>query len=81
MLEVFLSYVFDSSVLEIVYKKDVDMNNMFRNLLGDRFTRVNNELIDKMWDKIDTNEFTSIVLTKNYTLYSTANWSRKNDTI
>lgn len=81
LLEVFLSYVFDSSVLEIVYKKDVDMNNMFRNLLGDRFTRVNNELIDKMWDKIDTNEFTSIVLTKNYTLYSTANWSRKNDTI
>ena len=40
-----------------------------------------NELIEKMWAKIDTQEFVNKILTKNYTLYSIDNWSRKNDSI
>ena len=39
-------------------------------LLEERFVRVSNELIEKMWAKIDTQEFVNKILTKNYTLYS-----------
>ena len=81
LLEVFFSYVFDSRVLEIAHKQDADMNSIFKNLLQDRFIRVNNELVEKMWAKVDPKEFTDRVLTQNYTLYSIGNWSRKNDMI
>ena len=64
LLEVFLSYVFDSRVLEVVYKQDVNTNSMFKQLLEERFFRVSSELIEKMWAKIDTNEFINKVLTK-----------------
>ena len=57
------------------------MNSIFKNLLQDRFIRVNNELVEKMWAKVDPKEFTDRVLTQNYTLYSIGNWSRKNDMI
>lgn len=77
LLEVFLSYVFDSKVLEIAYKQDVNTNNMFKRLLEERFVRVSNELLEKMWSKIDAQEFISKVLTQNHTLYSIRNWSRK----
>ncbi len=79
LLEVFLSYVFDSRVLEMVYRQDVNTNSMFKQLLEDRFIRVSNELIEKMWTKIDTEEFIKVVLVKNYTLYSIDNWSRKEE--
>ena len=81
LLEVFLSYVFDDRVLEIAYKQDVNTNNMFKQLLGDRFIRVSNDLLDKMWAKIDTNEFINKVLRQNYTLYSIDNWTRKEEAI
>lgn len=81
LLEVFLSYVFDNKVLEVAYKQDVNTSNMFKQLLEERFVRVSNELIEKMWAKIDTQEFVNKILTKNYTLYSIDNWSRKNDSI
>ena len=81
LLKVFLSYVFDNKVLEVAYKQDVNTSNMFKQLLEERFVRVSNELIEKMWAKIDTQEFVNKILTKNYTLYSIDNWSRKNDSI
>lgn len=81
LLEVFLSYVFDSRVLEVAYKQDVNTTNMFKQLLEERFVRVSNELIEKMWAKIDTQEFVNKILTQNYALYSIDNWSRKDDTI
>ena len=77
LLEVFFAYVFDSSVLEVAYKQDVNTNNMFKRLLEERFIRVSNELIEKMWAKIDAQDFVDKVLTQNYTLYSIDNWSRK----
>lgn len=75
----FKDYVFDSRVLEVVYSQDVNMNSMFKQLLENRFIRVSNELIEKMWIRIDKNEFIDKVLVKNYTLYSIDNWSRKDD--
>lgn len=77
LLEVFLTYVFDNKILEIAYSQDVNMNSMFKQLLDNRFIHVSNELIERMWTKIDTNEFINKVLIKNYTLYSIENWSRK----
>lgn len=81
LLEVFLSYVFDDRVLEVVYNQEVNTSNMFKQLLEERFIKVSDELIEKMWAKIDTKEFFDKILTKNYTLYSIDNWSRKNDSI
>lgn len=73
--------MFDNRVLEVAYKQDVNTSNMFKQLLEERFVRVSNELIEKMWAKIDTQEFVNKILTQNYTLYSIDNWSRKNDPI
>lgn len=82
LLEVFLSYVFDNRVLEVAYKQDVNTSNMFiKQLLEERFVRGSNELIEKMWAKIDTQEFANKILIQNYTLYSIDNWSRKKDFI
>lgn len=77
LLEVFLSYVFDNRVLGVVYKKNANTSNMFKQLLEERFVHVSNELVEKMWSKIDTKEFMKKILTQNYTLYSIDNWSRK----
>lgn len=81
LLEVFFSYVFDSRVLEVVYGQDVNTNSMFKQLLEERFIRVSSKLIEKMWEKIDTTEFINKILTKNYTLYSIENWSRKEEVL
>lgn len=40
---------------------------------------VSDELLEKMRDKIDLHEFTEVVLSKNYSLYSIDNWSRNNE--
>lgn len=81
LLELFLGNVFDSRILEQSYAPNNDANNMVRQLMEDRFVRISDELIDKMWEKIDVDEFSKIVLTKNYSLYSIDNWSRKEDGI
>lgn len=81
LLEVFLSYVFDSRVLEVAYKQDIRTNSMFKQLLEERFMRVSSDLIEKMWTQIDTQEFINKVLTQNYALYSIDHWSRKDNVI
>ena len=73
--------MFDNRVLEVAYKQNVNTSNMFKQLLEERFVRVSNELIEKMWAKIDTQEFVNKILIQNYTLYSIDNWSRKKDLI
>ena len=81
LLEIFLGNVFDSRILEQSYVPNNDTNNMVRQLMADRFVKVRDELIEKMWNKIDVDEFSKTVLTKNYSLYSIDNWSRKEDGI
>lgn len=77
LLEIFLSYVLDNQVLEVAYEQIADTRNMFKELLQESFGRVSNELIEKMWAKVDTQEFASKVLARNYALYSIDNWSRE----
>ena len=79
LLEVFLSNVFDSDMLEIVYKENVNADKMFKQMLTERFVRVNEDLLNNMWSKVDMEEFAKVVLTKNYSLYSINNWSRKEE--
>lgn len=79
LLELFFSYVFDSRVLETTYKQDVNVNSIFKDLLEEKFILVNNVSVEKMWAKVDVNEFANKVLTQNYTLYSIDNWARTKD--
>ena len=81
LLEVFLGNVFDRRILEQSYVPDNDINNMVRQLMEDRFVKLSDELIEKMWNKIDVDEFSKIVLIKNYSWYSIDNWSRKEEGI
>lgn len=81
LLEMFLGNVFDSRILEQSYAPNNDTNNIVRQLMEDRYVRVSDELIEKMWKKIDVEDFSKVVLTKNYSLYSIDNWSRKEDGI
>ena len=81
LLEVFLSSVFDSKVLEHRHKRNVNTNSIFKQLLEDRFLRVNDELLEKLWSKIDSDEFVKVVLAQNYSLYSIDNWSRTEDSM
>lgn len=76
LLELFLSYVFDSEVLETAYKQNVNVNRIFNQVLENKYGRVGNDLIEKLWKKISIEEFTDTVLTKNYLFYSVDNWSR-----
>lgn len=79
LLEVFLSNIFDSNILERTFTQDVNADNMFKQMLEDRFYRVSDELLKKMWLKVDMDEFAKMILAKNYTLYSIHNWSRKDE--
>lgn len=81
LLKLFLSTVFDTQMLERVYEKNANTSNVFRQMLEDRYVQVNNELVEKMWSKLDLAEFKDKILTKNYTLYSVNNWVRSNDSI
>ena len=81
LLETFLTYVFNDRVLETSYKSEVNANSMFKRLLEEERVRVNDDLIKKMWAKIDIEEFSKNVLVQNYTLYSIHNWLRKDELI
>lgn len=79
LLEIFLSTIFDTDILERIYSPDVDANRMFRHMTENGFVRVSDELQKKMWEKVDSEEFAQIVLRQNYSLYSIHNWSRKEE--
>lgn len=81
MLEIFLESIFCSNILERVYMQDVSQESVTKQLFNKGVIRLSSELVEKIWDKIDMEEFTKIVLTQNYTLYSIDNWIRKDDDI
>ena len=81
LLEIFLGNIFDSRILEKIYSADVNTDNVVRQMMEDRFVRISDELLARMWSKIDLKEFTEVVLSKNYSLYSIDNWSRTNEPI
>jgi len=76
-----LQNIFDSRILEQIYSADVNTDNVVRQMMEDRFARISDELLARMWSKIDLQEFTEVVLSKNYSLYSIDNWSRTNEPI
>ncbi len=66
-------------MLEIVYKQDTNADKMFKKMLTNSYVRVNDDLLNKMWLKVDMEEFAKVILIKNYSLYSIYNWSRKEE--
>ena len=83
LLEIFLSNIFDSRILEEVYTQDILKGNAVRQYVdkSNRYFGVSDEMIEKMWSKINIEEFYKNILTQNYTLYSIDNWSRKGDLV
>ncbi len=71
----FLSVLFSSSILEKVYDKDSDIE--YSNIFNDNFAFRNESFSKIIWSKIDMKKFKSEVLTKNLSLFSINNWSRK----
>lgn len=76
LLEIFLGYIFDSRVLEKTYLAEGNADKMVRQIMDERYMGVSEELNNKMWGKVDLQEFSEIVLSKNYSLYAIDNWSR-----
>lgn len=72
LLKVFLSSVFNTKALEVKHKD----NNAIMHSIDDRLERLNEDLVAKMWQKVDLDEFSRVILTQNYYLYSINNWSR-----
>ncbi len=83
LLEIFLGNIFDSRILEEVYTQDILKGNAVRQYVdnSNRHLGVSDEVIEKMWSKINIEEFYKNVLTQNFTLYSIDNWSRKEDLV
>jgi len=83
LLDIFLGNIFDSRILEEVYTQDILKGNAVRQYVdnSNRHLGVSDEIIEKMWSKINIEEFYKNILTQNYTLYSIDNWSRKGDLV
>lgn len=79
LLEVFLSIIFNSHILETEYKQDVNVNQIIKQISADNYWRISDESIAKMWSKINTDEFARVILSSNYALYSIYDWSRDYD--
>ncbi len=78
LLNIFLSTVFTSNLLEFAVTKEASTHAL-RRMFNNSNRHINEELIAKMWKKIDTTEFSEIVLAKKHSLFSLNNWSRKNN--
>lgn len=81
MLEIFFGSIFESNILENVYAKEVSRENVVKNFFDARGIRVSDELMNKIWLKVDKEEFTKIILTQNYAFYSIDNWTRTGDEV
>lgn len=81
MLEIFLGGIFDSNILERVYANEVSRENVIKKSFDVRGIRVSDELMDKIWLKVDKEEFSKIILARNYAFYSIDNWTRTGEEI
>lgn len=81
MLEIFLENIFDSNSLESVYAQDASKESVAKHFFEGRNVRMNAEIMDKIWKKIDLDEFTRVVLSQYYSLYSIDNWIRTEEEI
>ncbi|MDE5721984.1 MAG: ATP-binding protein [Clostridia bacterium] len=77
LIDSFLSTLFSSRILEKVYDKDLDFD--YTDIFDERFSYRRNDSLSQLWSKIDMEKFKSEILTKNLSLFSISNWSRRND--
>lgn len=77
LIDSFLSTLFSSRILEKVYDKDSDFD--YTDIFDERFSYRRNDSLSQLWSKIDMEKFKSEILTKNLSLFSISNWSRRND--
>ena len=81
LLNIFLDFIFDSRILEQAYSSENNMDIMVRRILDNEYIGISEVMLEKIWSKIDMDEFATNILTRNYTFYSINNWSREKDTL
>lgn len=76
LLDVFLMCVFGTNTLETIFDNKNDSDSLFKIFLQEQYRRIDNNILSKLWSKVDMDEFTKIILTNSYSFYSISNWSR-----
>lgn len=79
LLQLFLGYIFNSQILERKFSNTINKEIVARQMMEEQHVQISDELLGKMWDKINMEEFRKNVLLQNYSLYSIDNWSRKEE--
>lgn len=79
LLDIFLMCVFGTNTLENIYDNENDSDSLFKNFLQKQYRRIDNNLLSKLWSKVNMDEFTKIILTNSYSFYSISNWSREKE--
>ena len=79
LIDAFLECVFNSNFLEYSYEEK-DFDYIVRRFTQRRTnSRLNEEIISTMWNRIDVDEFKKVILVDNHILYSLDNWIRQNN--
>lgn len=73
-----LSMIFGSRLLDVEASPNMDINSIIRELRHEKMPRMSDELSERIWEKVDINDFAKMVLMKNKSLFSINNWSRRN---
>lgn len=71
-----LSMIFGSRLLDVETSPNMDINSVIRELRHEKIPRMSNEMSEKIWEKVNIEDFAKIVLMKNKSLFSINNWSR-----
>ena len=78
LLNAFLGYVFDSNFLEYSYSEK-DFEYAIRRINQRSNSPYHEEILSKMWGKIELDEFKKVILLKKHVLFSLDNWNRNMD--
>ena len=81
LLSFLLKSIFGTSMLEIELTSTVNGGSVVRQFFDERFLRIDNrigdEAVERIWEKVDIDEFAKQILMKNNYLFSIHNWSRQ----
>ncbi len=78
LLEIFFNSIFGTGVLENSFSHLTNVKERVNRIMENRYLGYGEDIISKMWEQVDAEEFTKKILRKNYSLYSINNWSRYN---
>jgi len=76
LLDIFLATVFDPRMLATTFDGKETPQYVFRRFLMEDNSIISEDLLAKLWNEVDMENFTRTVLAKNYSLFSIENWSR-----